>query len=285
MSQGIECHRQCFNDVEVAKVVAGQIDGRVDDLFDDTVAGITTLVVGRYHEAHTTSLEGLQRLPHLRSLSVVDGAVTDVSPLAGLTDLADLDVRGNYVSDLSPSGNLTNLGTLTLSGNRIVDLSPLSGLHALEFLNLEYNLIASVKPLEELTVLDGFSPAMNRVPDLGGLQILQERKPGLNIIASANASHGIVKPDVKVANPHEQFSLDVPTTIRAESNDLDSPYVHIDLGGIYPTGGVVSPDGAKATWPSSQPGPHGFTFLPDDDSYCRGYCTGVVYQIYLHSTR
>ena len=72
-----------------------------------------------------SDLTPLAGLTSLTSLSLSNGQIVDVTPLAGLTSLTDLDLRHNAVADVAPLEKLTSLTTLNLVENRISDLAPL----------------------------------------------------------------------------------------------------------------------------------------------------------------
>jgi hypothetical protein len=61
-------------------------------------------------------------------LTLMDAAVPDLSPLAGLTALEELYIYRTPVSDLSPLAGLTALESLEINKTQVTDLSPLSGL-------------------------------------------------------------------------------------------------------------------------------------------------------------
>ena len=80
------------------------------------------------HVIKLTSLDGLETLTKLTSLTITNGAVGDISAISGLTSLTTLNLAGNNISDLTPLSNLKNITTLGLKNNAISDLSPLLGL-------------------------------------------------------------------------------------------------------------------------------------------------------------
>ena len=66
-------------------------------------------------------------LTQLRTLNLSNNAISDVSALAGLTQLNTLHLYSNTIADVSALARLTQLNTLHLSNNAISDVSPLSG--------------------------------------------------------------------------------------------------------------------------------------------------------------
>ena len=114
-------------------------------------------------------LTGIEHAVNLSRLVSFNGAISDLSPLAGLTALTTLYLSGNEISDLSPLAGLTALTTLYLSGNEISDLSPLAGLTALTTLYLSGNEISDLSPLAGLTALTTLRLTGNEISDLSPL--------------------------------------------------------------------------------------------------------------------
>ena len=85
--------------------------------------------------------------PELNFLTLEDGSITDLTPLADLTSLYFLRLSGNHISDLSPLADLTSLTRLFLGENSISDVSALAHLTSLSTLDLQDNLISDVSPL------------------------------------------------------------------------------------------------------------------------------------------
>ena len=111
-------------------------------------------------EAGNANIRDLTGLEHANNLTSLDlgyekvanewrnsNAVTDLSPLAGLTQLTFLHLPGNSVSDISAVADLTNLTRLNLWGNSVSDLSPVERLTKLTELWLGDNNISDLSPL------------------------------------------------------------------------------------------------------------------------------------------
>ena len=96
------------------------------------------------------SLEGLENFINLKSLVFYQNAVSDLSPIAGLTNLELLDFGNNKVVDLAPIRNLTKLRSLTFFNNNVEDISVLPYLTRLENLSMRENPIADYTPIEAL---------------------------------------------------------------------------------------------------------------------------------------
>ena len=82
------------------------------------------------------SLDGIQNLPNLTSLSILNRLLTDISPISELTNLRFLSLHTNWISDISPLSELTDLEQLIISENPISDISPLSSLTKLRRLHV-----------------------------------------------------------------------------------------------------------------------------------------------------
>ena len=130
-----------------------------------TTTEMATLTELRAPNADITDLTGLEAATNLLRLDLgeryvaVEGrfinsnAISDLSPLSGLTALTLLDLEGNNISDISALSGLTNLIVLYLGDNSISDISALSGLTNLVVLWLWDNLISDISPLVENTGL------------------------------------------------------------------------------------------------------------------------------------
>ena len=96
-------------------------------------------------------------LSKLTVLEATDKGIVDLTGLEHATGLTRLDLgpgamldpwaNTNAVSDLSPLSGLTALTWLDLAGNSVVDVTPLAGLTGLRWLNLEVNFISDFSSL------------------------------------------------------------------------------------------------------------------------------------------
>ena len=105
-------------------------------------------------DSNTLDLEPLVRvlrnLENLRTLSISNIKISDVSPLKHLTQLRKLVLDRVGISDVSPLQHLTNLSELILSSNDISDVSPLKHLTNLTRLSLYNNRITDFSPIDDL---------------------------------------------------------------------------------------------------------------------------------------
>ena len=141
-----------------------------------------------------SGLRALESLP-LTELAVRYAAVSDASPLSGMTKLETLDLAGNRIgdisslaglsklrglnlwhnellSDISPLSALTELTWLTLGHTRVADISPLAGLSKLRQLHLPHNLIADISPLVSLSLLTHLDVSENGIEHVAALAAL-----------------------------------------------------------------------------------------------------------------
>ena len=124
-----------------------------------TTTEMATLTALSAPNANITDLTGLEAATNLKWLdlgaayvategrSVNSNAISDLSPLSGLTNLTRLDLDSNNISDISALGGLTDLVVLGLWSNTISDISALSGLTNLFFVGLWDNHISDISPL------------------------------------------------------------------------------------------------------------------------------------------
>ncbi len=143
-------------------------------------------------------LTGLQFATNLSSIRIEKSAVSDLSPLAGLTQLERIDIDfidppsiihdANQVSrlvnltflaihgveDLTPLAGLPKLKELLVSHSNIADLSPLTGLTNLELIHMSGALISDLSPLTGLTKLKHLYLPGGDISDLAPLAKLTE---------------------------------------------------------------------------------------------------------------
>jgi len=150
------------------------------------------------------SIIGLERFKNLKTLTLTNTSVSDLTPLAGLgietleiwssdpglpgqltsleplrgiTTLRNVNLMWNSVADLSPLAGSTGIAELHLSGNKVSDLSPLSGMTGLQGLTLDYCPIGDISVLANLTGLRELSLqqcSIREISALAGLSNLRE---------------------------------------------------------------------------------------------------------------
>lgn len=104
-----------------------------------TVAKMETLTDLDLSGKGITDLTGLEKAKNLKTLSLRNNQVADLSAVASMTLLETLDVCGNQVVSLTPLSGLSNLRVLQLTDNKVADLTPVAQLKMLQFLFCERN--------------------------------------------------------------------------------------------------------------------------------------------------
>ena len=92
-------------------------------------------------------------LTHLTYLNLGYNNITDISALASLTNLTELYLADNNITDISAVAQLTNLTRLYLAGNNITDISAVARLTNLTELYLGGNNITNISAVASLTNL------------------------------------------------------------------------------------------------------------------------------------
>ena len=103
------------------------------------------------------SLEGIECLLYLKTLSLTGHAITDLSPLLPLQNLTYLSIQGNPITDFSPLGSLVTLSNLGVGESAFSDLAVLADLDALQLLYCNFTNLVNLTGIEEMTNLKSFS--------------------------------------------------------------------------------------------------------------------------------
>lgn len=113
--------------------------------------------------------QDLAMLPHLKTLYILWGGVTDISFVKNLPELEDISFYGNEIRDISPLTFCKNLKMLSLGFNKVEDITPLAELTALRELGLQGNEIKDIEALRFLPELEGVNLNANQITDLSPL--------------------------------------------------------------------------------------------------------------------
>ena len=116
-------------------------------------------------------LAGLTQLDEL-NLGYAD--VSDISPLTTLTQLRELNLAHTGVSDISPLTTLTQLERLVLHGAGVSDISSLSALFQLEWLSLNGTAVLDISSLSALSKLKVLFLRSTGVSDISPLTALTQ---------------------------------------------------------------------------------------------------------------
>ena len=222
-----------------------------------TVDKMVTLTELEAENAAVTDLTGLEFATNLERLElghkrvgntdVNSNAISDISPLTGLTNLKGLDLEKNSISDISPLAGLTNLTWLAL--NRmptISNISPLAGLTRLTTLYLHYDSISDISPLAGLTNLTELTLYTNPISDispLAELTNLQSLNLGVTPVSDISALAGLTKLQVLQLGQNYQLSDISPLTGLTNLWFLDLQYNSVkDLSPIVANTGLADGD-------------------------------------------
>ncbi len=116
---------------------------RITDLSTlGALANLRSLALSR-NPFPASALSVLHSLPALSALSLIEVALNDASPLAGLTRLQWLSIQKSNLSNITALGTLTALQSLYLDDNLITDVRPLAALTELQQLWLSRNHITT----------------------------------------------------------------------------------------------------------------------------------------------
>ena len=184
--------------------LASVVRDEISNITTHTILDLTALDV-RNHEI--TDLTGLEHAHNLKRLDLsgeyIDGggwansnAVSDFSPLVGLSQLTYLGFSRTGISNVSGLADLTQLTELHLSDNNISNISPLEGLTQLMYLNLGSNNISDISPLEDLTELTRLHLWGSNISDisvLSGLTQLTYLDLRSNNISDISALSGLTQ--------------------------------------------------------------------------------------------
>ena len=192
-----------------------------------------------------SDLSPLTGLTNLTLLKLDRNSISDISALADLINLVGLHLHRNSVSDLSPLASLTKLTGLYLGGSSASDLSPLAGLTNLESLFLDGNGISDLSPLAGLTKLTRLALSNNSVSDISPLAGLASLKwmrfAGNNItdLSPLIANTGLGEGDWidMKENPLNRASIKthIPAlqsrgvTVEFDHSDTESPPITADV--------------------------------------------------------
>ena len=190
-------HIATFEDATLEAAIIGTLGiGVQEDLTCGLISELAVLVGpdGLSMDQKVESLEGVQNLTGLTSLTLWDHSVSDLSALSGLTSLTHLDLWVNSISDISELSGLTGLTYLDLTGNSITDISALSGLTNLRELVLGSNSIGDIGALgglTSLTVLRLWNNSISDISALSGLTNLTYLDLRLNSISDISGLSGL----------------------------------------------------------------------------------------------
>jgi internalin A len=178
------------------------------------------------------SLGGVECLPKLGTLTLVDATVTDLSPLAELQSLHELSFSESTAPVLTSMGAASaRLSTLTIKASAYSELSSLAAFTSLTTLNLTGNGIVSLDALPALPelkklVLDGNAlDDLSQLQALSALEELSVRDNALVSLADLNGHPGLryLTADRNQIASLEDLELSALTGLELAENLIESP--------------------------------------------------------------
>lgn len=137
--------REDLTDIQIIGIYGNEV--LIND--DSTVEDLTS----EMNQGKIESLEDIRNFPAIRSISIVDNPISDLSPLAELDEVTTLVVDRGKVQDLRPISTMTALQSLSLKGNQISDVKLIIKCKELVTLDLSDNQFTDASPLAELPKL------------------------------------------------------------------------------------------------------------------------------------
>ena len=117
-------------------------------------------------ETQFKDISALQYFTGLEQLEFSNNAVSDLSPLAGMTNLRGLTIAGNPVKDISLLRNFKNLSGLIMYSTRVEDFSPLKDITSLNTLMISWTDFSDLTLLENMKDLSILYIDNTKVSDL-----------------------------------------------------------------------------------------------------------------------
>lgn len=167
---------------KIEKLIGQELSKKKDSLssyniyqLDSSGTAIIKLALSLDSTARLESLISLlSNLKQLKSLTIEDSEIDDVSFFASLTQIQELGLDGNRITDITSLKKLTQLTSLCLSNNQIKDISPLKELSALQQLDFTNNAITDISSLALLSNLNYLNLSFNRIRSVGPLKRLRQ---------------------------------------------------------------------------------------------------------------
>lgn len=120
--------------------------------------GIRGMDAAEENLIEVSSIKGLEYCKNLKTLTISSGEIPD--------DYEEIRYSEGAIKDLTPLAGLKKLELLRLSHNEISDVSPLKDLIGLKFLYISHNNVSDISSLKDLTNLENFDFAVNKVSEM-----------------------------------------------------------------------------------------------------------------------
>lgn len=186
------------------------------------------------------TLNGVEKLTHLKYLSVRNNDISDIEPIQNLTNLKEFDCAYNPINNYSPLGGLDRLEVLHIGGNAnthtdITAISNLNGLTDLYAAECGIDDISALKNLKKLEYLNLRCNQIDDISALAGLDKITYLELGANNISDISPLEGL-DTVIKIDLSDNQIS-DITTlyglNAMAEINLRDNPISDEELADFY----------------------------------------------------
>ena len=112
----------------------------LDSIYAIDNAGINTLLP-------------IQKMDRIRTLTLINCRISDLSPIKTVATILYLDCSKNPLKDLLPLTGLNNLKRLVLENTGVSDLEPLATMASIEYLNLAGTQVKELDDIEKYVIL------------------------------------------------------------------------------------------------------------------------------------
>lgn len=158
-------------------VASKKIDKFGDEIYQSHFDTIEELSIENNLANDPSISLGIKYLRNLKTLSLRNNGITDISFISDLTKLEHLNLASNKISNLKPLDKLKSLVTVDLSNNRIKDISTFLNHQYITSLNLAVNQIEDLSSLSTLFNLESLYLGQNKfngLDDISGLYQLKK---------------------------------------------------------------------------------------------------------------
>jgi hypothetical protein len=115
-----------FNDENLANAIISSIGKSAEDITITDLQSLSSLSIDGGICKQNYDLAGIEQLTGLKTLTLSNCGIDDITNLQNLTNLTSLTLTDNHITDISALSKLGNLKKLNLRGNYIDDYSPTS---------------------------------------------------------------------------------------------------------------------------------------------------------------
>lgn len=177
-----------------------------------SVTGFKSLNTLAFYTITVPTLQGIDQLPSLRTLTLSYTRTTNISPLADAANLETLYAPGIGVASLEPLAKLTRLTWLDVSDSSISSIAPLANLTGMETLGLSYTKVSDISPLANMANLKTLTLEGTPVQDFSTLASLKSLT-SLNVYGTAFAAQDLAY----LKSATQLKSLYLPKTLEGDS--------------------------------------------------------------------